>query len=173
MQNIIDSATAGHAVLSHRPCQHLADLPLAYPPPLDPTDHHGQIADDVRVEVHPLAFPGLPAWASPSAALAVLQFLFLFAFRSAVVGHAALSGISLPVHLAAPKGTAQIPAPGVPGMGQEENPALAATAQTGSQIGVGAEDRPQQDVIRPDQSADAAAAIPIRDALKLLLDFER
>ena len=37
---------------------------------------------------------------------------------------------------------------------------------------VGAEDRPQLDVIRPDQSADAAAAIPIRAALKLLLDLE-
>ncbi len=38
---------------------------------------------------------------------------------------------------------------------------------------VGTEDRAQLDVILPDQSADAAAAIPIRDALKLLLDFER
>jgi hypothetical protein len=56
-------------------------------------------------------------------------------------------------------------------MGQEENPALSATAQTGTQIRVGAEDRPQLDVIRPDQSADAARAIPILDALKLFLDF--
>jgi len=37
---------------------------------------------------------------------------------------------------------------------------------------VGTEDRAQLDVILPDQSADAAAAIPTRDALKLLLDFE-
>jgi hypothetical protein len=37
---------------------------------------------------------------------------------------------------------------------------------------VGAEDPAQLDVILPDQSADAAAAIPIRDALKLFLDFE-
>jgi hypothetical protein len=108
----------------------------------------------------------------PSAALAVLQFLFIFAFIGAVVVQAALGGISLPMHLAAPKRTAQIPAPGVPGIGQEENPALAATAQTASQMGVGMQDRPQQDVIRRDQSADAAAAIPIRDALKLPLDFE-
>jgi len=159
-------------VLSHRPCQHLADRPLAYPPALDQTDYHGQIADDVGLERHPLPFPRPPARAGASAALAVLQFLFLFAFRRAVVGHAALSGISLPVHLAAAKGTAQIPAPGVPGMRQEENPALTATAPTTSQRGMGAEDRPQQDVIRPDQSADALTAIPIRAALKLLLDFD-
>jgi len=57
-------------------------------------------------------------------------------------------------------------------MGEEENPTLAATAQTGPQVRVDTEDRPQLDVIRPDQSADAAAAIPIRAALKLLLDFE-
>jgi hypothetical protein len=37
---------------------------------------------------------------------------------------------------------------------------------------VGAEDRAQLDVILPDQSADAVAAVPIRTALKLLLDFE-
>jgi len=76
------------------------------------------------------------------------------------------------VRQAASKGTPQIPAPHVPGMGEEENPTLAATAQTGPQMRVGAEDRPQLDVIRPDQSADAAAAIPIRAALKLLLDLE-
>jgi hypothetical protein len=57
-------------------------------------------------------------------------------------------------------------------MGQKENPTLAATAQTGPQTRVGTQDRAQLDVILPDQSADAAAAIPIRDALKLLLDFE-
>jgi hypothetical protein len=57
-------------------------------------------------------------------------------------------------------------------MGQEENPTLPTTAQKGPQMRVSAEDRAQLDVIRPDQSADAAAAIPIRDALILLLDFE-
>jgi hypothetical protein len=57
-------------------------------------------------------------------------------------------------------------------MGQEENPTLAATTQTGPQMRMGPEERPQGDVILPDQSADAAAAIPVRDALKLLLDFE-
>jgi hypothetical protein len=57
-------------------------------------------------------------------------------------------------------------------MDQEENPTLLTTAQTGPQMRVSAEDRAQLDVILPDQSADAAAAIPIRDVLKLLLDFE-
>src|SRR5213080_1223945 len=41
------------------------------------------------------------------------------------------------------------------------------SSQTGPQMRVGTEDRAQLDVILPDQSADAAAAIPIRDALKL------
>ncbi len=72
----------------------------------------------------------------------------------------------------APKRTPQIPAPRVPGMGQEEDATLAATAQTGPQMRVGTEDRTQLDVVRPHQSADATAAVPVRDALKLLLDFE-
>ncbi|MGH9444689.1 MAG: hypothetical protein ACRD3O_03015 [Terriglobia bacterium] len=56
-------------------------------------------------------------------------------------------------------------------MSQEENPALPATAQTGPQRGVEVEDRAQLDVVLPHQSAHAAAAVPIRAALKLLLDF--
>ncbi len=39
-------------------------------------------------------------------------------------------------------------------------------------MSVGAEDRTQLDVVRPHQSADATAAVPVRDALKLLLDFD-
>jgi hypothetical protein len=39
-------------------------------------------------------------------------------------------------------------------------------------MSVGAEDRTQLDVVRPHQSADATAAVPIRVTLKLLLDFE-
>ncbi|MGH9328117.1 MAG: hypothetical protein ACRD2B_15720 [Terriglobia bacterium] len=157
--------------MSHRSCQHLPDLLLAYPPPLDPTDHHGQIADDVGIELHPLPFRGPWTWVGPSVALAVLQFLLPLTLRGAVVGHAALSGISPPVRLATSKRAPQIPAPPVPGMSQEKNATLSATTQTGTQMRVGAEDRPQLDVVLPDQSADAAAAIPIRDALKLLLDF--
>src|SRR5438034_11112813 len=37
---------------------------------------------------------------------------------------------------------------------------LPATAQTGPQMSVGAEDRTQLDVVRPHQSADATAAVP-------------
>jgi hypothetical protein len=39
-------------------------------------------------------------------------------------------------------------------------------------MGVEVKDRPQLDVILPHQSTDAAAAVPIRVALKLLLDLE-
>src|SRR5438477_12860425 len=56
-------------------------------------------------------------------------------------------------------------------MGQEEDATLAATAQTGPQMRVGTEDRTQLDVVRPHQCADATAAVPVRDALKLLLVF--
>ncbi len=172
MQKVIDPAASGHAVLSHRPCQHLPNFRFAHPTTLDQSDHHGQITDDVGIEAHLLAFPGPPAPAGASAALAVLQFLLLFAFCGAVVGHAALGGISPAVRLAASKRTPQIPAPRIPEMGQEENPTLPATAQTGPQMSVGAEDRTQLDVVRPHQSADATAAVPVRDALKLLLDFD-
>jgi hypothetical protein len=72
----------------------------------------------------------------------------------------------------ASKRTPQVLAASVPGMGQEENPALPAAAQTGPQMGVEVEDRAQLDVILPHQSVDAAATVPIRAALKLLLDFQ-
>ena len=171
-QKVLPAATARHAVLSHGSHQQAQNLSLAYPSALDQTDHHGQIADNLGLQLRLLRFPGRPACVGPLAALAVLQFLLLLAFRGAVVGHAALVGASPTMRLAAPKRTSQIPAPCVAGMGQEENPTLSATAQTGPQRRVGAKDPAQLDVIRPDQSAGAAAAVPIRAALKLLLDFD-
>src|SRR5438552_5267184 len=71
VQNVIDPAASGDAVLAHRPCQHLPNFLLAHPTALDQSDHHGQIADDVGIEAHPLAFPGPPAPAGALAALAV------------------------------------------------------------------------------------------------------
>ena len=78
------------------------------------------------------------------------------------------------VRRSASKRTPQILSAGLVGMGQEKNPALSATAQTRPQLGVEMEmeDRAQLDVVLPHQSADAAAAVPIRAALKLFLDFE-
>ena len=76
------------------------------------------------------------------------------------------------VRRSASKRTPQILSAGLVGMGQEKNPALSATAQTRPQLGVEMEDRAQLDVVLPHQSADAAAAVPIRAALKLLLDLQ-
>ena len=40
---LIDPAHAHHAVLSHRPLQHLDDLPKLNPAPFDQAHHHAQI----------------------------------------------------------------------------------------------------------------------------------
>jgi hypothetical protein len=111
-------------------------------------------------------------WPVPLAALAVLQLLLLLPLRRAVVRHAALGRALLAVRRSASKRTPQILAASVAGIGQEENPALLATAPAGPQMGVEVEDRAQLDVIRTHQSADTAVTVPIRAAVKLLLDFQ-
>src|SRR5438477_7658605 len=121
----------------------------------------------------PLRSPGHRRRPVPRPRLPFNALFFTLPTHLALVVLAATLGGALPaVRCSAPKRTPQIPAPRVPGMGQEEDATLAATAQTGPQMRVGTEDRTQLDVVRPHQSADATAAVPVRDALKLLLDFE-
>ena len=73
---------------------------------------------------------------------------------------------------AAAKGTAQVAPPGVPGVGQEEDPAVPATAQTAPQVALASQQRPQHDVVLQHQSAHCALAIPIRTELEMPLDLD-
>src|SRR2546430_12870558 len=91
--------------------------------------------------------------------LAVLNLLLLFAFRGRVVGHAAFGRTLLAMHLPAAKGTPQVAPPGITGMGQEENPAMPATAQTAPQMGLASQHGPQHDVMLLHQSTHFALAI--------------
>jgi hypothetical protein len=57
-------------------------------------------------------------------------------------------------------------------MGQEEDPALPATAHTATQIGAASQQGPQHDVILLHQITGFALAVPIRAAVEMLLDLD-
>jgi hypothetical protein len=57
-------------------------------------------------------------------------------------------------------------------MGQKENPAMPATAQTAPQIGSASQHAPQHDIILLHQSTGFALAVPIRTEVEMLLDLD-
>lgn len=66
--------------------------------------------------------------------------------------------------------TAEVLPASVAGMGQEEDPAVPATDTTPPEIGPAPQRRPQHEVVRQDQVADLALAIPARSKRESLLD---
>jgi hypothetical protein len=69
------------------------------------------------------------------------------------------------------KGTTQVMAAvGVAWMSQEKYAAMPAPGQAGSQAGLGAQNRSQQQIILQHQGGCRAPAIPVRPELKMLLD---
>jgi hypothetical protein len=72
----------------------------------------------------------------------------------------------------AAKWTPQVPPPGVPGIGQKENPAMPATAQTAPQIRSAAQHGPQHDVILLHQTTGFALTVPIPADMELRLDLD-
>jgi len=57
-------------------------------------------------------------------------------------------------------------------MGQKENPAMPATAQTAPQMRLASQHGPQHDVILLHQSTGFALAVPIRTEVEMLLDLD-
>jgi hypothetical protein len=57
-------------------------------------------------------------------------------------------------------------------MGQKENPAMPATAQTVPQMGLAPQHGPQHDVILLHPGAHFALAVPIRTEVEMLLDLD-
>src|SRR4029077_7031198 len=104
--------------------------------------------------------------------LAVLHLLLRFAVRGGVVGDAALDRTPLAMRLPAAKGTPQVAPPGVPGIGQKENPAMPATAQATPQIGSAAQHGPQHDVILLHEGTGFALTVPIRTEMEMRLDLD-
>jgi len=55
-------------------------------------------------------------------------------------------------------------------MGDEENPTMLAASQASPQVGMGSQNRPQDDIILQDEIAGFAPAVPVRPELKAPLD---
>jgi len=168
-------------VLSHCSHQHLHNLLLTYPPTLDQTDHHAYIADGVGIEAHLLPIPWALVNGGPTRVIrpplilpmAVLHPLLLFPLQAPVVLHTACGRTLLAVRGLAPKRTAQIPAPGVTRMREEENPTMPTTAETAPQLGLVPDNGAQHHVILPHQRADPLAPpVPIRADLEKFLDLD-
>lgn len=180
LQNIINPAAADHAVLSHRPGQHLQNLIRAHPPALDQTRDHPQIAHHVRVKPALLQHQVAPFLLDVAktclpfhhASLAVLYLLLELALFGAVVLHAALGRTSLTVRILAPEGTTQIVAPGITWMRQEEYPAVPAAGQASPKAGLGPQYGPENEIVLQHESPDLAHAVPARPKLKMGLDFD-
>ena len=66
----------------------------------------------------------------------------------------------------------QVATAGIARIGQEENAAVPAPAQAGSQTGLGAQNRSQQQIILQHQGGYRASAIPIPPELKVLRDTD-
>jgi hypothetical protein len=105
--------------------------------------------------------------------MAVLYPLLLFPLWAPVVLHTACGRTLLAMRGSAAKRTAQIPAPRVPRMREEENPTMPTTGETRPQLGMVPENRAQHHVILPHQSPDPLAPpVPIRAELEKFLDLD-
>jgi len=71
----------------------------------------------------------------------------------------------------ASKGTAQVIALGVAGMGQKENPAMLTLGPASPQLRLGPEHGAKDEVVRQDQSSHFALAVPIWGKFEVFLDF--
>jgi len=65
---------------------------------------------------------------------------------------------------------AHIFAPGVAGIGEKEDPAMPASLQASSQLGLGFQNRSQQQIILQHQKSDLFPVIPLLTKLKMLRD---
>ena len=176
--SLIDPAAANHGVLSQISREHPEHLAAADPPAFNQAGDHSHVLDQERVPPGAAALghsgPGRMGrglgWAILTGpALIELAFLAL-ALGLAVEGGAALRRSLLAVGFPAAKGATQVMATGVARVGQEENPAVPAAGQAGSQVRLGVQHRSQQHIILQHQRGHRAPAIPIRPELKILRD---
>ncbi len=86
----------------------------------------------------------------------------------AVAGGTAPSGLLLAVGLPAAKGTTQVLPAGIARMGEQENTAVPAPGQAGSQVRLGAQHRSQEQIILQYQGGYRPPTIPVHPKLKML-----
>jgi hypothetical protein len=143
---MIDFSAPAHAVLSQNSLEHLPDLFLAHRASLNQADHHPHMLDHRLEPLGRVVLGGRdhrPDRLGPicgrfgDSALIKVALLFL-ALGVAVVGDTPLRGLLLAMGLPAAKGTTQVLAAGIARMGEEENTAMPAPTQTGSQVRLGA-----------------------------------
>ena len=173
---MIDFPAPAHAVLSQNSLEHLPDLCVAYRASLNQADHHPHMLDHRLGPIGPVV-PECrghrPNRSGPicgpfgNSALVQVALLFL-ALWVAIVGDTPLRGLLLAMGLPAAKGTTQVVPAGIARMGEEENTAMPAPAQAGTQVRLGASNRSQEQIILRHQGGYRTPAIPTRPKLKML-----
>jgi hypothetical protein len=186
---MINPPTASHAALTQDSEQHLPNLFHADRTLLNQADHPSHMLDQLRIlrRRQSLGYLG-GAWCTRgrwcawgfgrlriqqlnlSTTPLILPSLVLPPLLALVILRAAPDRFSAPVLLLAPKGTAQVMAPGIPGVREKENPAMPATAQAFAQVRLGPQDRSQEHVILQNQRPDAPLPVPSGPELKKLRD---
>jgi len=183
VDNLIDPPHSGHAVLSQNFLKQPEDLLPAHRTFLNQAHHHPQMFDQrVRTAgAHPRAWPwgGLPLLERWGLAAALVVGLFpLSSLLRPVPSNTPSDRLPTPMGLTATKRTtkvltphsAHVFAPGVARIGEKENPAMPASGQASSQVGLGFQDRSQKQIILQHQRTDPFPTVPVLAKLKMLLD---
>ena len=184
IDNLIDPPHSGHAGLSQNFPDQVEDLFTGEGAAFDQPQRHLEMLDQLLGGVSVLPRIGrrlLRGWLQrPNSATALIEHLFsLPSFLAPIVGHAAPDRLAPPVLLAATKWATKILtphslhvfAPGVAGVAEKEDPAMPATLEASSQVGLVFQGRPQQQVILPHQRSGLVPMTPVLAKLKLLLDL--
>jgi hypothetical protein len=187
---MIDPTPPAHALLSQNVPQHLQDLRPVDGALLDPADDPLDMFDDRlrpgcvrrrggRVLGLSRRVLGLHRWrcrpsgghrglAATSRWTALVQVPLLApAFLGPIVSGAACVGLPLAMNLTAAKRTAQVLAPGVPGVREKKDAAVPTTDQAPSTVRLPSQQRSQDLVILQDPLPNLGAPIPAPGKLKI------
>ena len=168
-------ADPAHGVLSQNCGQHPQHLATADGAAFNQADHHPHMVHDQSVFLGGAGFGRGRRCSSrrPFAISPLIErdLLLLLHVRVTVIGHTAPSGLLLAVGLPATEGTTHLIALfDIAGMSQEENAAMPAPGQAGTQVRLGPQHRSQQPIILRHQGRHRSLAIPFHSKLKMLRD---
>lgn len=171
VEYVVDPPLSNDAALSQRLLEHLHDLLTADFTALDQTHHHSHVLHDHCVKLGRVGFRRNRRISSCSLSTSAIELrLLLFAGRRSVVRRAPLRRALLPVRLPAAERAAEVFSPAVAGMRHEENSAMQAAGEAAPKIGPVPHRRSQHEVIRKDQVAGFALAVPPRNECESFLN---